>query len=89
MARGDDITTDYGEGWRAGAEAMRALIANAQMCACDTAEQARVILAPPNSAERWRACHRTDCLALICADILATPIPAPPPQPDGLIYRGG
>ena len=77
MARGDDITADFGEGWRAGAEAMRAfLLAEAQHHLHDTHVLTSM---PPQCAGVFAFIQRAKAL----------PIPAPPPQPDGLSYRGG
>lgn len=65
--------------YKRGAEAMRSAIAAWLMCGCDTKEQAEVVAAAttdgPNSAARWRACHRSDCLALLAAEALDLPIP--------------
>lgn len=71
-----------GEDFQRGAEAMRSAAANWLMCGCD-AEQRRLVTAAsvtdgPNSAARWRACGRTDCLCLLAAEMLDVPMPQPP-----------
>ena len=65
--------------YRRGAEAMREAMAQWLMCGCDLKEQTEVVAAAttdgPNCAARWRACHRSDCLALLAAEALDLPIP--------------
>jgi hypothetical protein len=71
----------FREGFRRGAEAMRRMCENVVMCACPTDEAAHAVNAAitsgPNSAARWRACHRTVCLALLAGEIADLPLPAP------------
>lgn len=84
--------SDRRAGFELGCRLTREMIAAHVMCGCDTAQQAAVMAAAttdgPNSAARWRACHRTDCLALLAAEILDLPPPDPDlvsrtEQPDG------
>jgi len=76
------IKAQIAAAYRAGQEDMRERLASWLMCGCDTLEQARVVAAAttdgPNSGARWRACHRSDCLALIAAEALETPIKEAP-----------
>lgn len=74
-----EVAAQVEQARRQGAEAMREVCAAYVMCGCDTAEQARVVAAAttegPNSAARWRSCHRSDCLALMAAEVLDLPLP--------------
>lgn len=74
-----EVAAQVEQARRQGAEAMREACAAYVMCGCDTAEQARVVAAATteglNSAARWRACHRSDCLALMAAEVLDLPLP--------------
>lgn len=74
-----EVAAQVEQARREGAEAMREVCAAYVMCGCDTAEQARVVAAAttegPNSAARWKACHRSDCLALLASEVLDLPLP--------------
>jgi hypothetical protein len=71
----------FREGFRRGAEAMRRVCEDVVMCGCSADEAAHAVnaalTAGPNSAARWRACHRTVCLALLACEIADLPLPAP------------
>lgn len=74
----EEVAAREAAAFQRGQEAMRERLASWLMCGCDTDEQARVVAAAttdgPNSAARWRACHRSDCMALIAAEALEMPI---------------
>jgi hypothetical protein len=63
----------------AGAKAMREAVAQWLACGCPADQQARVMAAAltggHNCAARWNACGRTDCLALLAAEVLELPLP--------------